>query len=162
MLFIGGIAGTFWYMLVAKSMSNNQTILDPGKLGPYSSVVLFTLGIIISNFLFNTLLMKKPLEGEPVPFNDYFRKGSVKTHSLGILGGVICCFGMNFSILASGAAGFAISYGLAQTCTMVAALWGIFIWKEFKNAPKGTNKYLVFMFLFYIIGISMLILSRNY
>ena len=104
--------------------------------------------------------MKKPFAGDPVPYSDYFKKGNVKLHSIGILGGLIWCVGLSFSILASGAAGFAISYGLAQTCTMVAAIWGVFIWKEFKTAPAGTNKFLVLMFLFYLAGIGLIILSK--
>jgi len=36
-------------------------------------------------------------------------------------------------------------------------LWGIFIWKEFKNAPKGTNLVLNFMLLFYVIGLALLV-----
>ena len=80
--------------------------------------------------------------------------------SFGILGGVIWCIGMSFSILASEQAGFAISYGLGQGATMIAAAWGVFIWKEFKEAPKGTSPMLLFMFLFFIIGLSLIIIAR--
>ena len=69
---------------------------------------------------------------------------------------------MSFSIIASGAAGFAISYGLGQGATMVAAFWGVFIWKEFKDAPKGTNKLLGLMFSFFIVGLTLIILARIY
>ena len=67
-----------------------------------------------------------------------------------------------FSIIASGAAGFAISYGLGQGATMVAALWGVFVWKEFKDAPEGTNKLLNLMFLFFVVGLILIIASRNF
>ena len=87
--------------------------------------------------------MAKPFTGEPVPFSDYFSTGSPRLHMIGILGGIIWSVGMSFSIIASGAAGFAISYGLGQGATMIAVLWGVFIWKEFKDAPVGTNRYIV-------------------
>ena len=45
---------------------------------------------------------------------------------------------MSFNLIASGRAGFAISYGLGQGATMIAAFWGVFIWKEFRTAPAGT------------------------
>ena len=80
--------------------------------------------------------MVKPLSGNPVKYSDYINKGSLKLHLIGILGGVIWSIGMSFSIIASGAAGFAISYGLGQGATMVAAFWGVFIWKEFKDGDN--------------------------
>ena len=80
--------------------------------------------------------------------------------NIGILGGMIWNTGMGFSIIASTAAGPALSYGLGQGATMVGALWGVFIWKEFKGAPQGTGKLLGFMFLFYIIGLAVLIASK--
>ena len=78
-----------------------------------------------------------------------------------MLGGSIWGLGMVFSILSAGSTGYAISYGLgAQGGTLVAALWGVFIWKEFKNAHKGVISLLTIMFLFYIIGLIFLILAR--
>ena len=77
--------------------------------------------------------MVKPFVGEPVPFGDYFKKGNPKLHLIGILGGVIWGVGMSVNNMASDTAGRAISYGLGQGATMVAALWGVFIWKELKD-----------------------------
>lgn len=66
---------------------------------------------------------------------------------------------MNF--IASGIAGPSISYGLGQGATMIAAFWGVFIWKEFAKAPKGTNKLIVLMFITYILGLTLIVLARN-
>ena len=103
--------------------------------------------------------MAKPFTGDPVNYNDYF-KGSAKLHLIGILGGMIWSIGMSFSIIASGAAGFAISYGLGQGATMIAAMWGVFVWKEFKDAPQGTNKMLATMFALFIVGLGLIIAAR--
>jgi glucose uptake protein len=43
---------------------------------------------------------------------------------------------------------------------MVGALWGVFIWKEFRGAPKGTNVLLAAMFSFYLLGLGILIASK--
>ena len=67
---------------------------------------------------------------------------------------------MSLSILASGAAGFAISYGLGQGATMIAAFWGVFIWKEFKTAPAGTSRLLTLMFLSFIVGLGLIVVAR--
>jgi glucose uptake protein len=89
--------------------------------------------------------MKKPFEGEPLSFRDY-NKGSLGVHLTGILGGVIWNLGMAMSIIASEKAGFAISYGLGQGATLIAAFWGVFVWKEFKGATKQVNT-LIFLML---------------
>jgi len=154
----GILMGNFYYF-VAKSMSTDFVSLEIGKLSPYTAVFFFSLGLLISNFLFNTIIMKKPFVGEPVAISKYF-KGNLRLHSIGVLGGIIWCIGMSFNIIASGQAGFAISYGLGQGATMVAAFWGVFIWKEFKDAPKGTNRLIVMMFTFFLIGLGLIISAR--
>lgn len=104
--------------------------------------------------------MKKPISGSPVQGDAYF-KGSIKEHATGILGGVIWCIGMALSLIASGAAGYAVSYGLGQGATMVAVIWGVFIWREFATAPKGTNKLLSIVFASYILGIILIIAANS-
>lgn len=157
---VSGVFGTFWYLFVGKSMSVTQVSLEVGKMGPYTSVVIFAFGLFISNFIFNTIMMKRPLSGEKAVYAEYY-SGSFYNHFWGIVGGLIWGVGMSLSILASETAGFAISYGLSQTCTMIAALWGIFVWKEFKDSPTGTFKWLFCMFLFYILGILLIIFSHT-
>jgi glucose uptake protein len=157
---ICGIAMGFFYRFVAASMSTDFANPAPGKLTPYTAVVIFSVGLLLSNFIFNVYIMVKPFSGKGVTFNDYFKQGNTRLHLIGILGGVIWSIGMSFSIIASGAAGFAISYGLGQGATMIAAFWGVFIWKEFKEAPEGVNKWLTLMFLFFIIGLTLIIAAR--
>jgi len=156
---VAGLLMGFFYKYVAASMFPDFTKPEPGKLSPYTAVFLFSVGILLSNFLFNSILMKRPVQGAAVKMTDYF-KGSSRNHLMGILGGVIWCVGMSFSILASGKAGPAISYGLGQGATVVAAVWGIFIWKEFKHAPKGISAVLNGMLLCYLAGLGLLIAAR--
>ncbi|MFQ5823572.1 MAG: GRP family sugar transporter [bacterium] len=155
-----GVLMGFFYRFVAASMSTDFINLEAGKLSPYTAVVIFSLGLLLSNFLWNSIVMAKPFVGEPVPYRDYFNKGNARLHSIGIVGGIIWNIGMSFSIIAAGVAGFAISYGLGQGATMVAAFWGVFIWKEFKEAPEGTNKLIALMFIFYLVGLALIIIAR--
>ena len=76
---------------------------------------------------------------------------------VGVLGGIIWGIGNSLNLIAAGKAGAAISYGLGQGATLVAALWGVFIWKEFKNAPKSTFSLIAFMFVLFILGIISII-----
>lgn len=156
---VAGLLMGLFYKYVANAMFPNFQEPLPGKLSPYSAVFIFSLGILASNFLFNSFLMRRPFEGAPLAFTDFF-KGTIKSHGMGVLGGVIWCVGMSFSILASDKAGPAISYGLGQGATVVAALWGIFVWKEFKGAPKGVGGMLNAMLLLYVLGLALIISAR--
>jgi len=155
-----GLSMGFFYRFVAASMYPDFTRPEAGKLGPYGAVFVLAVGIFISNFVLNTLMMKKPFVGAPVTYADYF-KGGLGTHLTGILGGIIWGVGMSFNIIASGRAGFAISYGLGQGATMVAAFWGVFIWREFRAAPSGTSKLIVSMFACFLAGLALIIMART-
>lgn len=154
----GCLMGLF-YKYVAGSMVTDFNVPETGKLTPYTALVIFAIGIVISSFIFNTIQMKRPFAGTPLSLGNYFN-GKLKDHLVGILGGVIWCVGMSLSIIASGKAGPAVSYGLGQGATVVAALWGIYVWKEFDKAPKGTKPLLNIMLLLYIAGLAMIILSK--
>ena len=157
---LAGIAMGFFYKYVAQSMSLDFVTPEIGKLTPYTALVVFSVGILISNFLFNTINMYKPITGVPVTYKDYFSIGNPKLHLIGILGGAIWGVGMSFSIIASEQAGPAIAYGLGQGATMVAALWGVFIWKELKELPKSKNWLITAMFICFIIGLGLIIYSK--
>jgi dihydrofolate synthase/folylpolyglutamate synthase len=68
--------------------------------------------------------------------------------------------GNSLTAIASEKAGPAISYGLGQGATIVAAIWGIFIWKEFKDAPKSIFTLLYIMLACYALGLAFIILAR--
>jgi glucose uptake protein len=158
----GVLMGQF-FQFVAKAMPPLAHIGDPdmaGKLTPYTALVFFALGLFLSSFVFNTAVMIKPFVGDPVPLSDYFTKGNAWLHIVGILGGAIWGVGMSFAILAGDRAGYAISYGLGQGATMVAALWGVFVWREFQNARPGTNKLLALMFLLFVVGLALIVYAN--
>ncbi|MBV9960984.1 MAG: multidrug DMT transporter permease [Parafilimonas sp.] len=158
---VAGILMSFFYRFIAASMDiENFQSPAVGKMTPYTAVFIFSVGIFISNFLFNTILMRKPITGSPTSYKDYF-KGNFRTHLVGLLGGLIWGLGNSFNLIAAGKAGPAISYGLGQGATLVAACWGVFIWKEFKHAPKSTNTLLAIMFLFFIAGIGLIIYAGS-
>lgn len=154
---LAGLLMSFFYRFVAASMDLDNFINPAaGMMTPYTAVVVFSFGVFISNFLFNTILMKKPISGEPTNYKAYF-KGKLSIHWVGILGGIIWGIGNSLNLIAAGKAGAAISYGLGQGATLIAALWGVFIWKEFKNSPKGTNGMLVIMFILFVLGLISII-----
>jgi len=157
---IAGIAMGFFYRFVAASMSFNFATPEAGLMTPYSAGVIFALGLLLSNLIWLIPLQYRPISGEVAPLGEYFSKGTPRLHLVGILGGLIWAVGFSFSFIASGAAGPAISYGLGQGATMVAALWGVFIWREFRDAPAGTGVYIVAMFALFMVGLGLIVYSR--
>jgi glucose uptake protein len=154
---LAGLLMSFFYRFVAASMDlDNFVTPAAGLMTPYTAMVIFAIGIFVSNFVFNTVLMKKPISGEPTNYKEYF-KGNLPIHMVGVLGGIIWGIGNSLNLIAAGKAGAAISYGLGQGATLVAALWGVFIWKEFKGSPKSTNVMLFFMFILFVLGIISII-----
>ena len=154
-----GVLMSFFYRFVARAMDlENFEQPAPGMLTPYTAIFVFSVGVLLSNFVFNSLVMKYPFVGERVYYRDYF-KGSFKTHLTGMLGGAIWCLGTAFSYIASGQAGAAISYALGQGAPMVAAIWGVFVWKEFRGADRKVGVLLSLMFILFIAGLASIIVS---
>jgi glucose uptake protein len=156
---LAGIAIAFFYRFVDRSLARDFTEAYTGYLTPYTAVVFFSLGAFISTFIYNPFFMRKPVEGNPVHLADYL-KGSLKQHLMGVLGGAIWCLGMSVSFMANKAASPAIAYGLSNAAPVVAALWGILVWKEFKGATSKTNALLIAMFAAYLIGLVAIVYAR--
>lgn len=155
-----GLIMSFFSSFVMRAMDlTNFAAPAAGKVTPYTATVIFTLAVLASNFIFNTLVMKKPFVGEPVDPKQYF-KGSAKTHLVGMLGGAIWCLGTALSYITAEKAGAAISYALGQGAPMVAAIWGVFIWKEFKGAKKNVYTLLGLMFVLFIAGLACIVAAK--
>ena len=170
-----GILMSTFYYFVSKSLAGveldgviNNTVtaatlekgtLQAGKLTAYTANFIFALGILLSNFIVNTVVMLKPFIGTPISPMEYF-KGTPKDHLWGVIGGCIWGVGMSCNIVASNVASPAIAYGLGQGATLVSAIWGVFIWREFRTAPKGTEKMLGVMFLLFFVGLGLIIYAK--
>jgi glucose uptake protein len=121
--------------------------IGPDRLTPYVALVFFGAGVLLSNFVVNTVFMK----AGRVTYADYFR-GTRKLHFIGILGGCIWMLALCLNVIAANVAGPAISYALGQGATLVAAIWGVFVWRE-----KGTMSYTVLMFIGYATGLILIV-----
>ena len=174
-----GVLMSLFYFFVAKSLApvvtgaaQGQTfevtltnlkvpgaILELGKLTPYTANVLFALGVLASNCIVMPILMRFPISGEPVKMGAYMQ-GSIGDHFWGWVGGAVWAVGMTLNVIASGVASAAVAYGLGQGATLMSAIWGVFIWREFKGAPKGVSKILAAMFLFFVVGLGLIIWTK--
>jgi glucose uptake protein len=150
---VSGLLMASWAPLAAASMHRAS-----GFLTPFASFVVFAAGVLVSTIPFNIYLMRRPIEDSPVSFKEYF-SGGVSWHILGLLGGAIWSIGTVSNLIAGRAAGFAISYAVGQTAPLVASLWGIFVWKEFKGSGAKAKYALAAMFFFYAAAIAVLSLA---
>ncbi len=150
---VAGCLMGFFYPQLIRSLSPgfNSSPIVPGKLTPYTALFLFSLGVLASNVVVNSVFMKAAGR----TYREYFA-GTARLHSLGILGGAIWMLAFGLNVIASGVAGPAISYALGQGATLIAAIWGVLIWKEFRGAPSGTKPLIWCMFAAYVLGLLLI------
>ncbi len=171
-----GVLMSLFYLFVAKSLAKVEVggalvdltlanlslpgaALEIGKLTPYTANLVFAFGILLSNCVIMPILMKHPFVGEPVEKGAYW-KGSFGNHFWGWVGGCIWAIGMTVNVLASGVASPAVAYGLGQGATLMSAIWGVFIWREFRGSPKGVGKMLAAMFVCFVVGLALIIVTK--
>jgi glucose uptake protein len=146
---ISGLLMGIFAPFVTRAMTRGHT------LTPYTSAVFLTLGAFLCCFVFNAILMRKPIVGSPVAAGDYFRAPTAY-HALGLLGGAIWGIGTVFNFVAASLVGVAISYAIGQASPMVACLWGVFVWKEFRGANMRAKGYLAAMFAAYVLALVLI------
>ena len=156
---VAGLAIMFFYGLVVKSIDPQYVSGGTGTLTPYTGVFCFATGVLITTPIFNSFAMSHPVQGNKVTMKDYL-KGDTRTHLIGVLGGFIWMSGMVVSFMGAGSANPAISYALSNASPVVAMIWGFFVWKEFKGAPKGTIPLIATMFLLFVVGLVLITLSN--
>jgi glucose uptake protein len=161
-LISGLLMGSF-YPLVEMAKGGGP---DNAGLGPYAVAFLFAVGVFLSTFIFNLYFLNLPVQGQSLSMFDYF-KGSLWQHALGILGGIIWCIGAIANFVAASApktvqVGPAISYAVGQGATMVSALWGLLVWKEFAGASGKVRVLLAVMLILFLAGLIIVSIAPLY
>lgn len=159
MAVISGLGFAFFYGLVVKSLDPTIVACGTGTLAPTTGALFFSVGVLLSTPLFNGVAMKKA----GLTIKDYIKRGNRKTHLVGMMGGLIWMTGMMLSQLSNTCPNLntAISYALSNASPVVAMIWGIFIWREFKHSPKGTNWRIATMFILFVLALTIITISNN-
>jgi glucose uptake protein len=156
---VAGLFIAFFYGFLVKSLDGEFVAGGTGTLTPFTAIVAYAVGVWICTIPFYLFFMKPLRVGNPGTVKEYF-SGSTRTHMAGWLGGMTHCSGTVFSFLAIGAASPAIAYGMSNAAPVVAIIWGVFVWREFRGAPGKTNILLSIMFLLYIVGLVLITWSN--
>jgi glucose uptake protein len=152
-LLSGLLMGGF-YPILTKAMQGARAV------DAYTVVPFFAVGMALCAVPVNLWMMRRPMVGEPVEFSNYLG-AKPSWHLWGIVGGIVWDCGLQTNLVASRAqlVGPAVSYALGQGATMISAAWGVFIWREFRDAPVGTGRLLAVMFLFFLLGLGLIALA---
>jgi glucose uptake protein len=153
-LIAGLLMGTF-YPFVSRAMTG------AGAPGPYATSFYFVIGVLLCAIPFNYLLMRKPLDAQLTVSMAGFAAAPARWHLWGMVGGVIWCTGAVFNFVASRAhvVGPAVSYSIGQGATMISAAWGVFVWREFSSASSRAKNYLSWMFVLFLLGLTLVALA---
>ena len=155
---ISGFGFAFFYGFVVKGTAPEYG--GVATLSPYQAVFFFALAVLVTTFALCPIAMKHSVEGKST-VKEYFSNGDTKTHLIGMLGGFIWMSGMVISFMTAGAeVNKAVSYALSNASPLVAMIWGVLIWKEFKAAPKGTNKFVYAMFFCFLAALVIIAASN--
>jgi glucose uptake protein len=151
---ICGVVLGFFYPFVARSMNGAQ------HLSPYAASLVFVAGALVCTIPFDYLLMRRPVTGSPLRMRDYLR-GGVGQHAWGVVGGLVWGVGTIASYIVANVplVGPAVSFSMSQGNTMISALWGVLVWKEFRGARTGVRKLLILMFALFVAGLAAIGLS---
>jgi glucose uptake protein len=152
---VAGVLMGLFYPFVSKAMSGEQA------LGPYCTAFVFSLGVLLCSIPFNYLLMRRPLDGgKPVSMRVY-AEAPWRWHVWGLIGGLIWCTGgvLNFVASRTQVVGPAVSYSIGQGATMISAAWGVFVWREFSSAPAAAKRLVAWMFLFFLLGLTLVAMA---
>ena len=147
-----------------------ETLAQDGKsygvseaLIPYSCSFYFCLAAMLSSVPICVLLARHPLSGPAVPsIVAELRRGGVLASAMPFLGGAVWTLGTTLNFVAGKAvASQAVAYSIGQAAPMVAALWGIFYFKEFSGTGPLAWLLLSGMFACYIGAVVAVALSSG-
>jgi glucose uptake protein len=127
-------------------------------LSPLAAAALYASGGLLAGLLLLAWLARRPVEGGPYTFAAY-SASSRRNHLAGLAGGAIWGTGMTLCFVAGGAAGMALAGAVGQANPLVAAVWGIFVWREFHGASRRAWQALALAIALYVAGLLVLAAS---
>ncbi len=129
-------------------------------VAPYSLALLLGGGMLAMTLMLTPFLFNFPVSGAPLGLRD-LASGSAVQHFFGILGGVMAGASLlgGFVVAAvPGADGVApgLGYAIAQSGTVLAALWGLLAWREFGSASARVRTLFAVALILFALGVGML------
>jgi glucose uptake protein len=149
------------------------TVADVG-LGPYAVWVFFGAGVVVTTLAASMFLLNISMQGEELSISA-FVKSTPRQHMLGVAGGGLWCTGAIANFVAvyantapgangglpAGAApvGAAPMYILAQGAALLAAAWGVLVWKEGEDGDLVVKLMMALTLFLFAGGVVLVALS---
>jgi glucose uptake protein len=146
---ISGVLMGAFPPFVTRAMTHGHVLTS------YGVSALFSIGALLCCFVANVYFMRRPIRGSPVAFSGYWKAGA-RNHLFGLFGGIVWGAGGCFNFIAAGLVGVPISYAIGQSAPLIAAAWGVLVWREFAHAPRTAWVSLGWMFVLYITAIAVI------
>ena len=135
-------------------------------LGPYTAGLLVTLAALGSTFVYAPFFIAFAVHGAPVQFRSYFTGGKTP-HLYGILAGILWSVGLiaTFSsggTLATIQAGPVATRGFEEGAVVLATLWGLLGWREFRGGSSKIRILLTAMLILWIVGAALVTVAPGF
>jgi glucose uptake protein len=129
---LAGVVLTLFFRVLANGITPDNGV------APYSALLLLAVGVAGASIVFVPFFLYFPVRGGALQIRHYF-KGTAKHHLLGLCSGILGGAAVLSYMLARGApanaqAGPVLSHLLSFGAPVVAAIWGMFVWREFAGA----------------------------
>jgi glucose uptake protein len=132
-------------------------------LGAYAAGLVFALAVLPSTILYAPFFVAFAVHGQPVQLRTYFN-GLKTPHVYGILAGVLWSVGLlatfaSGGVLATIQAGPVATRGFAYGAAVLATLWGLLAWREFRGGSFRISILLTAMLTLWIVGAGMVTIA---
>jgi glucose uptake protein len=134
---LAGIILVLFFRTVANGISGDNGV------APYGALLLLSVGLVGSSIVIVPFFLYFPVRGGALQVRHYF-KGNRTHHLLGLLGGILGGTAILAYMLARTAPpnlqpAPLVSYLLNYGAPVVAAVWGMSVWREFAGAVFRVN-----------------------
>jgi len=154
----GGIALSLFPRILAEATG------DENGLAPYSSLLLLAISAVLSAPFFVLFFTTFPVTGAAAGPRGYLG-GTKKQHLMGLTGGIVWGAGLLSYLLMATAPANAkpvasipnalIQYMLTHGAMLVAAVWGLLAWGEFRGASQRAHLLVVGMLVLLLAGLGV-------
>jgi glucose uptake protein len=157
---VSGLAWGFFFPLVDTSRTGENGV------GPYGVAGLIGVGMLFSTLLYIPFFINFPVQGEPVRGRTYFQ-GTKKQHFGGIFGGIVWGAGLIAALVEAASppsvrTAPALASGLLYGAPILGALWGMLVWREFKDSPQNVKMLQLGMIVLFLAGLALISLAPAY
>ncbi|MEP6962140.1 MAG: hypothetical protein ABI995_08680, partial [Acidobacteriota bacterium] len=156
-LILATIAGLFYGLFFP---TLDQAVTGDNALSAYGAVLLVAVGIFGSSIVIVPFFLNFPVQGAPLELRRYF-KMPLMQHVWGVGSGIVWAIGLWAGLLDLGLPAAiqptpVVTYMLTHAAPLVAALWGILVWREFAGSVTRVNMMLAAMFVLLLAGLGLI------